>query len=99
MSNPLNLTGQFIADTYGRLLQIQDNNVYDGEGNYLYTIGGTGGGTVGPPGPTGATGPQGIPGVTGPTGPDVNTNFFNVDGGSPSTSGTGVFKIDFGSVT
>jgi hypothetical protein len=102
VSNPLNLTGQFIADTYGRLLQIQDNNVYDGEGNYLYTIGGTGGGTVGPPGPTGATGPQGIPGVTGPTGPtgpDVNTNFFNVDGGSPSTSGTGVFKIDFGYVT
>lgn len=99
MPNPLNLTGQFIADTYGRLLQVQDNDVYDGEGNYLYTIGGTGGGTVGPPGPTGATGPQGIPGVTGPTGPDVNTNFFNVDGGTPSTSGTGVFKIDFGHVT
>jgi len=70
VSNPLNLTGQFIADTYGRLLQIQGNDVYDGEGNYLYTIGGTGGGTIGPQGPTGPTGSKGPTGEMGPTGTD-----------------------------
>ena len=68
MSNPLNLTGQFIADTYGRLLQIQNNDVYDGEGNYLYTIGGTGWIDPGSTGPTGSQGPTGERGVTGDTG-------------------------------
>jgi hypothetical protein len=64
VSNPLNLTGQFIADTYGRLLQVQGNDVYDGEGNYLYTIGATSGGA----GITGPTGANGSPGATGPIG-------------------------------
>ena len=98
MSNPLNLTGQFIADTYGRLLQVQGNNVYDGEGNYLYTIGGTGGGTVGPQGPTGATGSpgsngatgsQGATGANGSTGPQGATGSQGATGANGSTGPQG----------
>ena len=81
MSNALDLTGKFIAETYERLLQVYSGDVYDGNGNYLFTIGSSGGtggqGSIGPTGPTGAmgptgsngaTGPQGIQGPTGPTG-------------------------------
>ncbi len=103
MSNPLNLTGEFIADTYGRLLQIQGNDVYDGEGNYIYTIGGTGEGVTGPQGPTGpqgaqgatgisgVTGPQGTQGATGPTGPQGATGIVGVGvtGATGRTGATG----------
>ena len=98
MSNPLNLTGQFIADTYGRLLQIQGNDVYDGEGNYIYTIGASGGGSVGPTGPQGATGQQGIQGstgqqgiqgVTGPTGNNGATGQQGIQGVTGATGANG----------
>jgi hypothetical protein len=88
VSNPLNLTGQFIADTYGRLLQIQGNDVYDGEGNYLYTIGGTGGG-VGIPGPTGATGTQGPTGSQGQIGNTGATGSQGTTGNTGPTGATG----------
>lgn len=61
-------------------------------------------GGFGPQGPTGAQGPQGptgaqgLQGVTGPAGPSQLINYFSVDGGTPSSSPTGVFKIDFGAV-
>lgn len=92
MSNPLNLTGQFIADTYGRLLQVQGNDVYDGEGNYLYTIGATGGGNIGPTGSQGATGPIGATGPqgeTGPTGSRGSTGETGITGSQGSTGETG----------
>ena len=98
MSNPLDLTGQFIADSYVRLLQVESNNVYDGTGQYLYTIGGTGGGTVGPQGPTGATGANGSPGATGeigatgspgPIGPTGNNGHTGADGTNGVTGPTG----------
>ena len=89
MSNPLDLTGEFIADSYLRLLQVESNNVYDGEGNYLYTIGGTGGGTVGPQGPTGAAGSQGSPGVTGPAGSPGTTGPAGSNGATGAQGVTG----------
>jgi hypothetical protein len=100
VSNPLNLTGEFIADTYGRLLQIQGNDVYDGEGNYIYTIGGTGEGVTGPQGPTGpqgaqgatgisgVTGPQGTQGATGPTGPQGATGIGITGPQGPTGTGS-----------
>ena len=89
MSNPLNLTGQFIADTYDRLLQIQNNNVYDGEGNYLYTIGGTGWINSGPTGPQGVTGPTGSHGVTGEQGPTGSQGVTGEQGPTGSQGVTG----------
>jgi len=89
VSNPLDLTGQFIADSYLRLLQVESNNVYDGEGNYLYTIGGTGGGTVGPQGPTGAAGANGVTGSQGPTGAAGATGNNGPTGASGPTGATG----------
>jgi len=89
VSNPLDLTGQFIADSYLRLLQVESNNVYDGEGNYLYTIGGTGGGTVGPQGPTGAAGANGVTGSQGPTGASGPTGATGNNGATGDTGPTG----------
>jgi hypothetical protein len=90
VSNPLDLTGQFIADSYLRLLQVESNNVYDGEGNYLYTIGGTGGGTVGPQGPTGAAGANGVTGSQGPTGASGPTGATGEQGPTGAAGANGV---------
>ena len=93
MSNPLNLTGQFIADTYERLLQVDGNNVYNGAGDYLYTIGATGGGSVGPTGPQGATGQQGATGLTGATGIPGATGVTGHTGDTGPTGATGTAGV------
>jgi hypothetical protein len=77
------LTGKTASSTYGRLVQVIDDNgytYYDGFGNLLDLgkgeqgdIGPTGPtgpqGDIGPTGPTGSTGPTGPQGDIGPTGP------------------------------
>ena len=99
MSNPLDLTGKFIAETYERLLQVSSGDVYDGNGNYLFTIGSSGGtggqGSIGPTGPQGATGsigetgPQGATGSIGETGPQGATGSTGPSGSKGSAGPTG----------
>lgn len=40
-----------------------------------------------------------VPGPQGPPGPQGEVSTFSVDGGSPSTTYSGVFKVDWGGVT
>ncbi len=99
MSNPLDLTGKFIAETYERLLQVNSGDVYDGNGNYLFTIGSSGGtggqGSIGPTGPQGATGsigetgPQGATGSIGETGPQGATGSTGPSGSNGLAGPTG----------
>ena len=67
MSNPLDLTGQHISDTYQRILQTDGGFYYDGLGNTV-SIG------TGVEGPQGSQGPQGYQGATGPRG-DIGFGF------------------------
>ena len=62
----MELTGNYVSSTYGRLVQVIDGNYYDGFGNPLLI--GNGSGLTGPTGSAGPTGPTGSAGSTGPTG-------------------------------
>jgi hypothetical protein len=88
--NSLDLTGKFIAETYERLLQVYSGDVYDGNGNYLFTIGPSGGqGATGPKGDTGPTGATGPKGDTGPTGSNGATGDTGPTGSNGATGATG----------
>jgi len=92
MSN--NFTGNFVSDTYGRLVQVVAGQYYDGFGNPL-SIGSGGSasqgatGATGSQGATGATGPQGIQGPTGPQGIQGPTGATGATGSQGPTGATG----------
>lgn len=69
MSNPLDLTGQNISDTYERIVQTDGGYFYDGLGNTV-SVGGIGfQGVQGSTGPSGGPpGDRGFQGFQGPTG-------------------------------
>jgi hypothetical protein len=67
MSNPLDLTGQHISDTYERIVQTDSGYFYDGLGNTV-SIGSGSQGPQGWQGPRGDLGTGGVQGVQGPQG-------------------------------
>lgn len=81
-SNPLDLTNVKVSETFGRLVQIDDDgSFYNGLGEPISI---TGGGSTGP---TGATGPSGVTGPTGPTGlngQSLSTLYSSSPSGSPT---------------
>jgi len=84
MSNPLDLTNVKVSETFGRLVQIDDNgDFYNGFGEPI-TL--TGGGTTGATGATGSIGPTGSTGPTGLNGQSLSTLYSSSPSGSPTVT-------------
>jgi hypothetical protein len=82
MSNPLDLTNVKVSETFGRLVQIDENgDFYNGLGEPISI---SGGGVTGPTGPTGTTGPTGNTGSTGSSGQSLSTLYSSGLLGSPT---------------